>query len=307
MEKIIIGYSGFVGSNLCSQVKFDGYFNSKNIQEAYDLNPDLCIYTGVRADKFIANENANADLEHIKDTINNIIRINPKFLILISTVDVYDNFENKNEDYVSSFEQLAPYGRNRLILEQWVENNISDYLIIRLPALFGKGLKKNFLYDYMHIIPFMIKETKFLEFIAKEPDLSGYYFLNSNGYFQCKTLDILDMEILKSLFLKLNFSAVNFTDSRNEYQFYNLNYLWTHIQLVRKLKIKKANFVTEPLSVHEVYESLAHHSFNNPLQNIPSFYCLKTKYDYIFNQNNGFIFNKDFVLNDIIDFIGESK
>ena len=35
------------------------------------------------------------------------------------------------------------YGRNRLYLENYIRNNYHDYLIVRLPGLFGKGLKKN--------------------------------------------------------------------------------------------------------------------------------------------------------------------
>ncbi len=35
-------------------------------------------------------------------------------------------------------------------LEQFVESNFKDSLIIRLPGLFGKGLKKNFIYDLIH-------------------------------------------------------------------------------------------------------------------------------------------------------------
>ena len=51
----LVGYTGFVGSNIASSFKFDRLFNSKNIKEAYGLNPDLCVYSGVRAEKYLAN------------------------------------------------------------------------------------------------------------------------------------------------------------------------------------------------------------------------------------------------------------
>ena len=44
-----------------------------------------------------------------------------------------------------NIDKLTTYGKNRLLLEQFVEKNYDNYLIVRLPALFGKGLKKNLL------------------------------------------------------------------------------------------------------------------------------------------------------------------
>ena len=44
-----------------------------------------------------------------------------------------------------------------------------DALIIRLPGLYGLNIKKNFIYDYMNVIPFMLKQEKFEELSAREP------------------------------------------------------------------------------------------------------------------------------------------
>ena len=40
----IVGYTGFVGSNIVLAHEFEGKFNSKNIKEAYGGNPDLLVY-----------------------------------------------------------------------------------------------------------------------------------------------------------------------------------------------------------------------------------------------------------------------
>ena len=42
----IVGYTGFVGSNIVLAHEFEGKFNSKNIKEAYGGNPDLLVYAG---------------------------------------------------------------------------------------------------------------------------------------------------------------------------------------------------------------------------------------------------------------------
>lgn len=44
MKTALVGYTGFVGSNIYAAGSFDGAYNSKNIEEAYGTNPDLLIY-----------------------------------------------------------------------------------------------------------------------------------------------------------------------------------------------------------------------------------------------------------------------
>ena len=77
--EFIVGYTGFVGSNIVANHQFDGLYNSKNITEAYGKNPDLLVYSGVPAEMFLANQNPEADkalmdqaIENIKQIIKNI-------------------------------------------------------------------------------------------------------------------------------------------------------------------------------------------------------------------------------------------
>ena len=64
--KALVGFSGFVGSNIANKYDFDCVYNSKNIDEAYDTYPDLLVYAGLRAEKFIANNNPEKDMQSIK-------------------------------------------------------------------------------------------------------------------------------------------------------------------------------------------------------------------------------------------------
>ena len=81
----VVGYSGFVGSKIYAAGKFDAVYNSKNIREAYGTNPDLLIYAGLRAEKYLANQAPQKDMERISLAEDNIAKINPKKLVLIST------------------------------------------------------------------------------------------------------------------------------------------------------------------------------------------------------------------------------
>ena len=88
-----------------------------------------------------------------------------------------------DENSVIDTDNFHAYGYNRYQLELWVREKYSDAMIIRLPELFGKVIKKNFIYDYINVIPFMFKKAKFLELSEKDPALKEYYELQDNDFY----------------------------------------------------------------------------------------------------------------------------
>lgn len=302
MTTVLVGYTGFVGSNIYAAGKIDAAYNSKNIQEAYGTCPDLLIYAGLRAEKYLANNAPEKDMELIRQAEENITKINPKKLVLISTIDVFKVPKNVDENSVIDTENLHPYGYNRYQLELWVRENYPDALIIRLPGLFGKNIKKNFIYDYINVIPFMLKETKFDELAAKDPELKKYYQLQDNGFYKVNVSDD-EREGLKNRFRALGFSALNFTDSRSVYQFYNLGRLWNDIQTALNAGITLWHPATEPVSAGEVYEYLTGEKFVNELGGVPADYDYKTIHAELFNGENGYIELKNSIMSSIRGFV----
>lgn len=303
----LVGYTGFVGSNIYAGGQIDKAFNSKNIEEAFGLEPDLLIYSGLRAEKYLANNAPEKDMELIEQAKENIRRIAPKRLVLISTVDVWKTPVDVNEDDAIDCEGLHAYGLNRYRLECWVRENYPDALIIRLPGLFGINIKKNFIYDYIHVIPFMLKETKFQELAAREPLLNQCYELQDNGFYKCKELSCKMQDVLKERFRQLSFTALNFTDSRNVYQFYPLERLWDDIRLALENDIRLWHPATEPVSAAEVYEYLTGEDFVNELGGTPVVYDYRTKYDKLFGGSNGYICDKEQILQKIAAFINQEE
>lgn len=301
MKKILVGYTGFVGSNIYEAGRFDAVYNSKNIKEAFGLNPDLLIYAGLKAEKYLANNEPRKDLESIVQAERNISEINPKKLVLISTIDVFMVPRDVNENSEINPENLQAYGYNRYLFEAWVRKNYPDALIIRLPGLFGKNIKKNFIYDYINVIPFMLKEEIFRKLVAKDPELRKYYVLLSSGFYKVNVSDE-EKEDLKNRFRNLSFSALNFTDSRSVYQFYNLERLWRDIQTALKEGITLWHPAAEPVSVKELYQYLTGREFINELDGIPADYDYKTIHDSVFGGSNGYICSKEDVLRDIKKF-----
>ena len=82
----------------------------------------------------------------------------------ISTIDVFKNPNSKDEASRIDMDGLEAYGANRYRLEFMVREYYPDATIVRLPGLFGRGIKKNFIYDFMTLIPSMLKYEKFEEF-----------------------------------------------------------------------------------------------------------------------------------------------
>lgn len=300
--KALVGYTGFVGSNIYEAGQFDAVYNSKNIEEAFGTNPDLLIYAGLRAEKYLANNAPEKDMELIRQAEENITKINPKKLVLISTIDVFKVPKNVDENSEIDTDNLHAYGYNRYQLELWVREKYPDALIIRLPGLFGKNIKKNFIYDYINVIPFMLKEEKFKELSGKDSELKKFYQLQDNGFYKVNVSEN-DREKLKNKFRSLGFSALNFTDSRSVYQFYNLGRLWNDIQIALDAGITLWHPATAPISASELYEYLAGKEFKNELDGPLADYDYKTIHDVVYGGTNGYICNRETVLKDIKEFV----
>ena len=299
----LVGCTGFVGSNIASKSAFDGLYNSKNIQSAYNTNPELLVYAGLPAEKFLANKDPECDMQKIQGAINNIKAINPKKLVLISTIDVYPFPNGVDEDSTINKTDLLPYGFDRLYLEEFVEQNFKDYLIVRLPGLFGKNIKKNFIYDFIHFIPALLKETKCQELSAVSVLIKELYQDQGNGFYKCIASD-KERIVLRKEFEKVGFSALNFTDSRGVFQFYDLSNLWKDISIALDHGIEKLNIATEPVSISELYEFLTNKNFINEfLQgNIPH-YDFRSKYATVFGGKDGYLYKKQVVMNSIKKFV----
>lgn len=304
---MLVGYTGFVGSNIDSCHDFTWQINSKNKELSYGKNPDLLIYAGLRAEKFLANKDPEADYLLIKEAMEQIEKIAPKQLVLISTVDVYSNPDGVNEDDGIILENLAAYGKNRYLLEKWVREHYEDALIVRLPGLFGKNIKKNFIYDYIHVIPSMLKREKYEELSGYDSYIKESYQDCKNGFYKC-CVSLEEKEKrkrLKEAFFKMGFSALNFTDSRSIFQFYPLSRLWQDIEKALDYKIPLLNIATEPVSAGKVYQALTNREFINELDREPAYYDMRTKYDSLFGGKKGYLMSKDEVLTKLGQFVKE--
>lgn len=146
----LIGYTGFVGSNLCRQRQYDELINSKNFHSMRGKHYHRLVCAGVSAVKWKANQDPETDLLHINELIEVLKTLSADKMILISTIDVYSVNSNADEDTDCHNPNHHAYGRHRLYFEDFCRSHFTNLLCVRLPGLFGPGIKKNVIFDLLN-------------------------------------------------------------------------------------------------------------------------------------------------------------
>lgn len=152
--KILVGNTGLVGATLKKQITFDLEFNSKNIETFItNVTDNNELYLScLPATKWLVNQNLANDIDNMFKLISILSSKCYSKIILISTIDIYNDSPLKsNEDYAPNVTKLS-YGNNRYFFELLIKQYLKtkELKIFRLPALFSEDIKKNVLYDLLH-------------------------------------------------------------------------------------------------------------------------------------------------------------
>jgi nucleoside-diphosphate-sugar epimerase len=148
MASALIGHSGFVGANLSAQAHFDAKYNSRNIDQIRGKSFELVVCAGVYASRPQANRDPEADLQSLRRLIDPLREVEAKRFALISTVDVYPRPEMVDEEAPIDAAASTPYSRHRRELEEFCRERFGA-AVLRLPQLFGPGLKKSTIFDLL--------------------------------------------------------------------------------------------------------------------------------------------------------------
>ena len=300
---LLVGSTGFVGGNLLAKHTFAAECHSSDITAQYGTRPDLCVYAGVPAAMFLANADPEADLAVMRAARENIRQIAPKRLVLISSIAVLADSRGVYEDSpAQDTEALPAYGKNRLQLERWVREDFPDALIVRLPALYGAGIRKNFLFDLHTITPAMLRLEKYSELAAKSPLVKSAYTLADNGFYKLNCT--ADPAALRTFFAANDFNALAFTDTRSRYQFYNLGRLWSDMEAARAADVKLLHLCTPPVSAAEVYTAVTGKAdWHNELPKPPFDYDLRSRHAALLGGSGDYLCTKQQELDDITRFM----
>lgn len=300
---IIVGSTGFVGSNLIESVSFNGSFHRLDVKKAYYTNPDILVYAGVTGTKFWANQFPERDREVIDNAKENIRHINAKKVVLISSIDVNATLESNDKYYGKDECSFSgAYGDHRLELEKWVIANCGDYNIVRLPAIYGSNLKKNYIHDLISPIPPMLTKEKFDNMEEIIPNISEAYRLEDDNMYHLLN-GYPRLNELREFFIHNDFNAISFTNPNSSFQYYNLAWLWNDICRVIKKNIKVINLVTEPIYSNELFVKIYSEEYPKERTDNIVNYNIKSSYSNEFSGVNGYIYSKDYVMKDLVKYI----
>lgn len=300
-DTVLVGSTGFVGGNLLAAYPFDAAYHSTDVQNGFGRDNGLVVYAGVPAAMYLANADPAADLAVMAAARENLRRLAPKKVVLISSICVFADSRGKTEADEPTPEGLAPYGANRLQLERWVREDWPDALIVRLPALYGKGLKKNFLYDLHTITPALLRPDKYRQLAAESELVRIGYEDAGNGFY--KLSGKADPAALRAWFAAASFNALAFTDSRSVYQFYDLARLWRDIRTALDADLRVLHLATPPLSAARVYEAFTGKTFTNHLPGAPFDYDLRTRYAALLGGAGEYLCTEPECLTAVCDFL----
>ena len=149
MGSALIGSTGFVGGTLLRQATFDEQFHSTDIETIRGRSYDLLVCAAAPAEKWKANLEPGRDRANIQRLIDCLRDVHAGHVVLISTVDVYPVPVEVDEDTPIDPRAASAYGRHRFELEEFVRDRFGT-TCVRLPGLFGRGLKKNVIYDFLN-------------------------------------------------------------------------------------------------------------------------------------------------------------
>jgi hypothetical protein len=162
----IIGPYGFVGSSVLRALKREDIvlIDRSNIDFCSSYFYSTLYICAGEARKWYVNSNTKDSTKSMVDLYTSISRFRASKVVYFSSIDVYNKDQNVNDGY-----SIEPYGVLKLVFEDLIVKVFENCVIVRLGALFGNGLKKNFLFDLLN---------KRFEWIESQSPLTGFQYFN---------------------------------------------------------------------------------------------------------------------------------
>ncbi len=261
----ILGHTGFVGSTIAQDLPTAQTFNSRNVLDAESMSFETLYCAAAPGSMFEANKYPERDAERIDALITSLSRMQAGRFILISTIAVLDTFDGGYTEADSRYQENTPYGVNRRRLEIACQAHFPRCLVVRLPALFGPRLAKNFVFDLMNPMPTMLNAQAYhtLETGLPEsllPSLEAIYApdaaLGMHVIDRMALGALRDRQALTAEADRLGINAVMFHNRETTYQFYGMSSLVADIDLALNADLDVLHLATAPLTTAEIYRTL---------------------------------------------------
>lgn len=261
----LIGHTGFVGGALLRQTAFADCYNSANIDAIAGQQFGTLVCAAAPGSMLEANRAPDRDRAGIEALIRQLSSVRAERFVLISSIAVLADFAGRDDETTHAFQQELAYGRHRRELESFVESHFAGSLIIRLPALFGHGLRKNFLFDLMNPVPSMLPQAR-LDWLVGglDPILAAWL---GTLYSPDPVTGMLKLDraalnadrrraVLEDTLAGLGASATQFHHPDTTYQYYPIDRLWVDIGIALEAGLSHLHLVSEPLTAAAIHRRL---------------------------------------------------
>lgn len=314
LDDSIIGFTGFVGQNLLKSHEFSGKFNSRNAAELSGKEYGIVVCAAAPATMWAANKDPDGDLRNIRQLIGHLEGVKAQHFVLISTIAVLADASAALDEGTTHFETDKAYGRNRRLLEEACAGLFPRTHILRLPALFGLGLKKNFLFDILNPVPSFLARDKFAALAASLPAdaaqalLAVYSFAEGVGMYQCdRNLLVGETRtVLTQALIAAGFTALNFTNADSTYQYYGLTRLWDNIGRAISHDLPVVHLAPEPIAAGDVYRALTGETLET--RTAPLYHeNMRTRHAALWGGPEGYIRGREAVLADLKTFYEKAQ
>ena len=264
MSDALVGSTGFVGRNLSAVHAFGAGFHSRNIADISGRSFDTVVCAAAPATMWAANKDPEGDLANIRRLIGHLETVTAGRFVLVSTIAVLEDAAAGLDEGTQRFETAKAYGRNRRLLEAACQSLFPRTHVLRLPALFGRELKKNFLFDILNPVPSFLPPARFDALAARLPEPAArvlreaYAMADEVGMYRCDRARLAGPagETLTRALFAAGFTALDFTHADSRYQYYGLARLWDDIGRVIDHEIGVMHLAPEPVGAGEVYAAL---------------------------------------------------
>ena len=306
-RRALIGYTGFVGSSLLRTTHFDELYNSANIDEIASKAFDEVLCAAAPAAMWQANQDPEGDRANIRHLFAALDQVEAKRVVLISTIAVFDDASAGYTESRAVYEASKAYGRNRRELEELVAGRFAHAQVVRLPALFGPGLKKNFVFDLINPVPSFLRpaarDAARAAFTPAEAVLLDRYY-RFDATLSMWALDRAalngspDRQALTAAVERHGLSARNFTNSQSTFQYYNMARLAADLARIADTGLEAVNICSAPLTAAEVCLELTGQPFDNAAPALVR-EDMRSDHAALLGGADGYLYGRDSVLSDL--------
>ena len=305
----LIGSTGFVGGHLSAQHAFGAGYNSRTISQASGRAFDTVVCAAAPGSMMEANRFPDRDADRIGGLIDHLSRIAARRFVLVSTIAVFADFTAADEN-AEGFQETTAYGANRRALERACAERFDQCLVVRLPALFGAGLKKNFLFDILNPMPSMLGEAPLqilrerlpADLAARLDDLYrpdpalGLFVIDRDALEDTGRRTAFDEAVTG-----LGLSAIQFTNPASRFQYYAMDRLWADIRVGLENDLEVLHLSPEPLAAGWVFEAATGRTMPETGARVHQ-EDMRTRHAGLWGREGGYISGADDVLSDVAAF-----